>query len=213
MSGELAAVREGGEAGIHETQEKFSALRDEMDSVITQSSQFRYDLREQLSEERRAMQEQSAAQLQATLSQFREELRQGVNDAAAAAASVTDSAIETHTAPLRAAVEAKDREIAELRARLTGHDEATLDLLQGMGEICRRAAQRIAGPPAPPSESSEGGAEPQAGAPAQDPGPAESAGDVPGFAQSQPPGKLWRVPLVSSLVLTTGAVWMLHYLH
>ena len=68
-------------------QEKFSALRDEMDGVITQSSQFRYDLRQQLSDERRAMQEQSAAQLQAVLSQFREELRQGVNDAATAAAS------------------------------------------------------------------------------------------------------------------------------
>ncbi len=216
LSGELAAGRQA-------MQEQIGALREEMDSVITQSSQFRYDMREQLSDElaatresveagRKALQEQVAAQLPAMQSQFREDLRQAVSDAASAAASAADATLEARTAPLRAALEAKDREIADLRARLTGNDAATLDLLQGIGEICRRAAQRIAGPPAPPAESPAGVVEPQAGVAAQGPEPAESAGDVPGFAQPQSPGKLWRVPLVSSLVLTTGAMWMLHYL-
>jgi hypothetical protein len=216
LSGELTASNQA-------MQEKFSALRDEMDIVITQSSQFRYDLREQLSDDlaatresaeagRKAVGEQVAAQLQAMQNQFREDLRQAVSDTAAAAASAADSTLEARTAPLQSALEAKDREIADLRARLSGSDAATLDLLQGVGEICRRAAQRIAGPPAPPADSSAGAAEPQVEPAAQDPGPAESAGTVPGFAQSQPPGKLWRVPLVSSLVLTTGAMWMLHYL-
>ncbi len=204
-------------------QENFSALRYEMDSVITQSSQFRYDLREQLSDDlaatresaeagRKAVGEQVAAQLQAMQNQFREDLRQAVSDTAAAAAYAADSTLEARTAPLQAALEAKDREIADLRARLSGSDAATLDLLQGVGEICRRAAQRIGGPPAPPADSPAGGTEPQVETAAQDPAPAEGEGAVPGFAQSQPPGKLWRVPLVSSLVLTTGAMWMLHYL-
>ncbi|MDR3698051.1 MAG: hypothetical protein P4L56_00365 [Candidatus Sulfopaludibacter sp.] len=233
LSGELEAIRQSGETGRQGMQEGFAALRDEVTRVVAESSQSGDALREQLSGEleairqggetgRQALQEQIATirqdvagvvatQLEALRNQFREELRQAVSDAATTAVSAADSANEARTAPLRAALDAKDREIAELRARLTGNDEATLDLLQGVGEICRRAAQRIAGPPAPPAEILAGGAEPQAGAVAQDPGPAESA-DVPGFAQSQPPGKLWRVPLVSSLVLTTGAMWMMHYL-
>jgi len=125
---------------------------------------------------------------------------------AAIAASAADAAADNRLAPLRAAVAAKDREIAELRARLEGSDRATLDLLQGVGEICRRAAERYTSPAGP--------AAPQVAEEPAAPAPAEPGGetDVPGFAQGQQPGKLWRVPLVSSLVLTTGAMVVMHFL-
>lgn len=154
-----------------------------------------------------------AGQVEALQQQLREEVRQTVSKMAAMAASAAESAIEEHMAPLRAAVEAKDREIAELRARLAGSDQATLDLLQGVGEICRRAAQRLVVPQAlapeapatvePPAKSIDDS--PQVACAPVEPG-------IPGFAQPKPPGRLLRIPLVSSLVLTTGMMLIVHYL-
>jgi hypothetical protein len=144
-------------------------------------------------------------QMETLQQQLRDEIRQSAGNIAALAASAADAAADNRLAPLRTALAAKDLEIVELRARLESGDRATLDLLQGVGEICRRAAERYTRPeePAAPQIPEEPAA----------PAPAESVSetDVPGFAQTQPPGKLWRVPLVSSLVLTTGAMVMMHF--
>jgi hypothetical protein len=146
-------------------------------------------------------------QLEAFQQQIREEVRQALGAVSAMAVSAADSVIEERVAPLRAAMAAKDQEIAELRSRLAGTDQATLDLLQGVGEICRRTAERFVTPKTTPPETPAAAEEPV------EPQPQAATETVPGFAQSQPSGRLWRVPLVSSLVLTTGAMVMMHYLY
>ena len=163
--------------------------------VETQIANLHHDVADVLGEQLESMQQQ-----------LREEMRKSTGELTAMAASAADSAAENRLEPLRAALAARDREVADLRTRLVGNDRATLDLLQSVGEICRRAAERYIATPEP---------EPQPAAAENDPpppAPPQSESDVPGFAQSQPPGKLWRVPLVSSLVLTTGAMVFLHYL-
>jgi len=35
---------------------------------------------------------------------------------------------------------------------------------------------------------------------------------LPGFAQESQPGRLWKIPLVSSFMLATGGLLLLHYL-
>ena len=192
MTGELDAMRQVAEAHRRAVQEQIGDLHREMAGMI-------------------------AAQFDSLQSRFREELRQAVASVVAGAATEANAAAEERIAPLRAAVEAKDREIAELRTRLNGSDQATLDLLQGVGEICRRAAERIAVQPAPAPEAQvEADAAPPAEAPPQPDTPTAEAvppgEDLPDFAQSPPPGKLWRVPLVSSLVLTTGLMLARHFL-
>jgi hypothetical protein len=212
FSGQLAAIRGTVEADRKAMQEELAGLHHDVAEVL-------------------------GGHLEAFQRQIREEVSQGLGNAAAAAASAVDSAMEERMAPLRAAMEAQDREIAELRARLVGSDQATLDLLQGVGEICRRAAQRFVAPHAPPPETPPGSVEQNAGTPVETPAasiddlprsaaamvepgplPMEEAGSfagtqpIPGFAQPKPPGRLWRVPLVSSAVLTTGVVLMLRYL-
>ncbi len=119
---------------------------------------------------------------------------------------------------LRAELEAKDREIAELRQRLADTDSNVLELILGIGQICRQAARKL-GPPVAsaesgPAQTTDPGVEP-APAAAENVEAPESEYDapLPGFAQSQKPSRLWRVPLVSSLVLTTGGLVLRHFLY
>jgi uncharacterized protein YjbJ (UPF0337 family) len=156
--------------------------------------------------------QESAGQFGQQLAGLREEIRGEMQDAAgkvaAMAASAADSAIEDRMTPLRSALHARDNEIAELRTKLAGADQAMLDLLHGVGEICHRAAERIEGSAAP---APQGPPPPPPAAEAAEP-EVKSDDSVPGFAESNPPGKLWRVPLVSSLVFTSGIMVILHYL-
>jgi hypothetical protein len=161
-------------------------------------------------------------------------------------------AVQTQFAPLERQVHAemdqKDRELAELRMRLAESDRTALDLLLAIGEMCRQAAGRMAGP-APPSSS---GATLQAAvapepverkAPVREPAPpppetpaserdtaspsepgdtGATGGDslpvnpapadnpFPGFAQPKA-DRLWRIPLLSSLLLATGSLLLLHF--
>ncbi len=242
LSRELDAIRKSGESDRAAVQSQIADLRRELSGALAETSASSAGLRDQLTAQvealrqvndasRQAMQQQIsgmhhqmaaavAAQLHEVQQQSRDELREAMGNMAATAASAADSTIEERIAPLRATIEAKDREIAQLRARLAGTDQATLDLLHGVGEICRRAAQRLESPPAippdpsagstPPSEA--GGAPPVAIGPQSETESSAATEEVPGFAQPATPGKLWRVPLVSSLVLTTGAMLMMHYL-
>ena len=189
---------------FHELEEQF---RGQLDALRKAAEADRQSMREYLASLRQDVAGLVDGQLSGFRDEVREELRQVNGKLAVMAASAADSAIENRMAPLRTALEARDREIAELRTRLVGSDQATLDLLQGVGEICRRAAQRIATPEAPPPEAPPETVEAEAIAP-----DAPVMESVPEFAEAQPPGKLWRVPLVSSLVLTSGVMLMLHYL-
>ncbi|HEV3197981.1 MAG TPA: hypothetical protein VGZ73_08740, partial [Bryobacteraceae bacterium] len=148
---------------------------------------------------------------------------------------------------LRLELEQRDHEIAELRRRLADTDTKVLELILGIGQICRQAADKIVPPMGPqerggrhgqsPSsavnpvpnlpncvsttESADLGLGPPAAAVASRPPGGQENGNgeesqndrhVPGSAQAQEPNGLWRVPLVSSLVLATGGLVLRHFL-
>lgn len=134
---------------------------------------------------------------------------------------------------LREEISRKDREIAEFRQYLADADAGMLEMVTGIGQIYRLAAERIArtataqagahGPvaiPVPPEAVQAESIVPEEGnstAPAQpvpEPAPEPTAETpLPGFAQLQKPTRLWRIPLVSSFViLATGCLILARYL-
>jgi hypothetical protein len=148
--------------------------------------------------------------------QLREEIRRVADSSSSFDASAAEAVIETKLVPLRV-------EITEMRQRLAESDRAVLDLILAIGQMCRQAAERItdAAPPpesAPPPSDTEppldGTSDPLGAAP-EEPGvsmdpPLESS--APAFTQLKKATSLWRVPLVSSFLVTTGSLLLLHYL-
>jgi hypothetical protein len=214
VGGELAAIRQAVETDRQNLRDQLGNLHhdvadvlgEQLDAIRKTADADRQSVEDRIGNLHHDIADVLTEQMETLQQELRHEIRQSAGNVAAIAASAADAAADNRLAPLRAALAAKDREIAELRARLEGSDRATLDLLQGVGEICRRAAERYTRPEEPPAQPIA--EEPAAAASAE----SSSETDVPGFAQGQQPGKLWRVPLVSSLVLTTGAMVMMHFL-
>ena len=149
--------------------------------------------------------------------QLREEIRRVAESSSSFDASAAEAVIETKLVPLRV-------EITEMRQRLAESDRAVLDLILAIGQMCRQAAERMtdsaplppesAPPPANPEPPLNGtgdslGAAPEEPGVSMDP-PFESS--APAFAQLKKATSLWRVPLVSSFLVTTGSLLLLHYL-
>jgi hypothetical protein len=131
-------------------------------------------------------------------------------EVAAAVKQASESVIEESLAPVRAEAAAKDREIAELRRKAEESDSAMLELLNGIGEVVRQAAGRRAATPAPPEPVAP--AEPAAMVEGDGVASVEEGAPIPAFAQAGKPGRLWRVPLVSSMMVATIGLVMVHYL-
>ncbi len=121
-------------------------------------------------------------------------------------------AIEEQVVPLRAEVAAKDRELQHLRQRLAESDRNAASMMLAIGQACRDAAERFSpsliAPDAPKPETAD-----PALAGEQTIVACGSDEGLPGFVQSKPPGKLLRIPLVSSMamVMAAGAA-ILHFL-
>jgi small-conductance mechanosensitive channel len=115
-------------------------------------------------------------------------------------------------------------EIAEMRQRLAESDRSVLDLILAIGRMCRQAAERITDPAPLPAETAPPPSltEPPpiatgdslAPAPEEPQAPLDPPLDssAPDFTQLKKATSLWRVPLVSSFLLATGSLLMLHYL-
>ena len=90
---------------------------------------------------------------------------------------------------------------AEVSARMEPAERNLRDLLGGITRLCQEAVARMEPPAGSAAETppSETGA----------PGDSEDNA-VPGFAQPQKPGRLWRVPLVSSMVVALGGLILMH---
>jgi chromosome segregation ATPase len=131
-------------------------------------------------------------------------------EVAAAVKNAAGSAIEESLAPVRAEAAAKDREITELRRKAEESDSAMLELLNGIGEVVRQAASRRVATPAPPVPVAP--AEPAAMPEGDGVAGVEEGAPIPAFAQAGKPGRLWRVPLVSSMMVATLGLVMVHYL-
>jgi hypothetical protein len=162
--------------------------------------------------------------------------------AVTAAAAAVASQMEQKLAPLRAEVEQKEKELAALRQRLAESERSALDVVLAIGEVCRQAADRIGGPrdprpeaPAPPSAPT---AEMRPKAEAAPPAPAGPiamapsapvakletapipmaaadpplAPSIPGLGNEANHRANWRVPLVSSFLVGSGYLVLMHYL-
>ena len=155
------------------------------------------------------------------LAESEEQLRQEIQRVAERASTfdvpAAEAVIETKLAPLRV-------EITEMRQRLAESDRSVLDLILALGQMCRKAAERITDaaplPPgsAPPTSNTEPplnrtgdstGAAPKEPEVSTDP-PFEAS--APAFTQMKKATSLWRVPAVSSFLLATGGLLLLHYL-
>lgn len=138
-------------------------------------------------------------------------------EAAAAVAAASVGVVEEMLSPLRMEAAEKDRQIAELRQRLEDSDASLMELLNGIGQLIHQAAGRKAAAPAGEAPGETASERP---VPAQLSESAEAADpssdpSLPSFAKPGKSGRLWRVPLVSSLLIaaggTAGAFFLNHW--
>ena len=177
-----------------------------------------------------------ATQLRPVEDQLREDIRQTAARASSLVASSAATVMEERMGPMRAELTARNAEIAALRQRMAETDRSTLDVLLAIGRVCQEAAGRMPAPVLPPPAGrglSEAMPEPTR-APAQAesrpaPPPAEPQSEpdgdagsphnvetlplpIPAFGQIKGPGRPWRIPLVSSFLLTTACLALMHLL-
>ena len=138
----------------------------------------------------------------------------------AAAAAAVAASLEESLAPLRAERAQKERELAEIQNRLRESEHNALEVILAIGQVCRQAAERIGGPSHPqPGAPAEAGDAPSPPAPtpvAPEPAAVETNGSTgiapPPFTEKAASSRLWRIPLVSSLLISTAGILLLHYL-
>jgi electron transport complex protein RnfC len=181
-----------------------------------------------------------ASQLRVLEDRLREDIRQTAARASSLVASSAATVLEERMGPLRAELAARNAEIAVLRRRMAETDRNTLEILLAIGRVCQEASGKISDPAAPPpagtaptmalpeprqAEAQAAPAEAPAAPPPIEPH-AESNGNAgsqpqglealplssPAFGQLKSPDRRWRIPLVSSLVLTTAGLALMHLL-
>jgi hypothetical protein len=132
------------------------------------------------------------------------------------------TAAEDQVTPLREELARKDQEIAALERRVQEAESATLEFILSMGQMCRETAERMSRPtlaaspdpgPVQPQAPPQAAPPPEA-APTPAPAPirpasAQASVPPPSFLQPKRPGGLWRMPLVSSLLVSVTAAALL----
>ena len=230
---DMRQVREGvsqtvaGQTAVQTaTQTDLQTLREQQERIIDAAEQRFADMRQEYRKE---------------IADLRREMEHSIETRIITAAATAAAAqIEEQLAPLRAEVRQKEEELAELRQRLADSERSVLDVVLAIGAVCRQAADRIAGPRergpaapplAPPAEIRP---RPEAGGPAPaeftamaTPAPAPKvetlpvmhaeadpalAQGVPDFLHESNHRSSWRIPLVSSFLVSTGYLVLMHYL-
>ncbi len=138
----------------------------------------------------------------------------GLRDEIARALAAQRQGIDADMRGLRAQMTAVHKEFAETLARLMDEQisktidarlEAVTENLRGtIREEARLSFAPVAAPEPPPPP-------PQVLPPPPAVEPAADAG-LPGFARTRPRKPLWRPPIVSSFLMATGGLLLLHYL-
>jgi hypothetical protein len=219
---EAAALRHAMEIELRQVRESVSLAVAGQTSTRTDFEMLRRLHQQQLAEMRQEYRQEVA--------QLREEVERSIETRiVAGAAAAVAAQLEEQLAPLRAEVQQKEDELAELRKRLAESEKSALDVVLAIGEVCRQAADRIgasreekpaAPPPAPVAPQAEvlASAEETAPPPAPAPSSAETlpaapaAAEIPPFLRETKQVMSWRVPLVSSFLVSTGYLVLMHYL-
>ncbi len=221
MHSDVQTMRQQNERFVDAADLRFEDMRREYNQQAA-------DLRESVSQ---AFEAQAAAQdkrVTELLGHMEHSLEARLVTQAAAAAV---GRVEEHLAPLRAEIRQKEYELAELRQRLADSERSVLDVIVSIGAVCRQAAERIGGPreqppaatpaPAPqpaepvtmtaePSNPSEPETVERTEQAAVEPMPVRSAPDF--LNGSGRPAMSWRVPLVSAVLVSSGYLFLMHYL-
>ena len=187
------------------------SLRQQDHAVVTGIQGHIEDLQSQFNDQMNGMRKRAEEDRAAVQGQVASLHREFAENADKAVEERVADEVAGQVAPLRL-------EVNELRRQLVESDTNVLDVIQSIGRTCMEAAERIASrtTSAPPPDVPDAGAPPsdpvavEAGVEAQ--AEAQPDNPVPGFAQPDQPHRLWRVPLVSSLLLTSAGVVMMHYL-
>jgi hypothetical protein len=111
------------------------------------------------------------------------------------------TAVEEKLGALREQMESKASEVSALQERLQNSDRNVLEVILGMGELCRQVGERLSHQP----KSKESPAD------ADRPPDVSSSAGVPGFAQHSGRNVL-HIPLLSSLALTAVGLYLLYFL-
>jgi len=231
QSTDMQTLRQQNERIVDAAEQRFADMRYEYTQGMT-------DLRESVF---RALQGQAAAQEQ-KLSELRSEMEQSVEARiVTAAAAAVAARMEEELAPMRAEVRQKEQELTDLRQRLADSERSVLDVVLAIGEVCRQAAERIggpreplpAGPPAAPAlapvvpiaEVRPKAEEPAPAVPVpapplvvEAPPVAQALAEpalapaIPDFLRDNDRRTNWRIPLVSSFLVSTGYLVLMHYL-
>jgi len=154
------------------------------------------------------LQDHFIAQVEAVRQQVEQDHAAMHEEVAASVRKASELAIEEKIAPVREAAAEKDRDLAALRQRLEDSEHAMVELLNGIGNVLRVASERrTSGAPGPTAATaSESATDPNAGGPEP---PSET--QPPSFAQGSKPARLWRVPLVSSILVGAFGLVIAHF--
>jgi chromosome segregation ATPase len=129
-----------------------------------------------------------------------EEVASQVEDGVEKLEQSVGAAIDEKLRALREQVETKAAEITALQQRLQESDRNVLEVILGMGELCRQVGERLSHQPKKET-SVDAHTSPEL----------PSASGVPGFAQHSGRNVL-HIPLLSSLVLTGIGLYLLYFL-
>jgi hypothetical protein len=215
-------------AGQAASQTELQILRQQQERIVDVAEQRFADLRQEYRHE---------------IATLRSEMEQSIEARFVTAAAASAAAkMEEQLVPLRAEIQQKEQELAELRQRLADSERSVLDVVLAIGDVCRQAADRItasretraATPPAPPSappkapESQLAAAPPSAEPvvvspsastrPLETPPVPEAAAEPaltatgPDFLRESTHRASWRIPLVSSVLISSGYFLLMHYL-
>jgi predicted nucleic acid-binding Zn-ribbon protein len=228
-------------AGQNAAQGELQTLRQQHERIVDAAEQRFADMRQEY---------------RAGIEELRNEMEQSIETRFVTAAAAQAAAqMEEQLSPLRAEVQQKELELAELRQRLAESEKSVLDVVQAIGEVCRQAADRMSSAPErrpaasaatpvplPATPKLEARPKPEASAPlptaplpftpappeptaiaataptvetlpvppaAADPSLAEA---LPDFLRDSSHRTNWRIPLVSSVLVSTGYLLLMHYL-
>lgn len=208
------AEAQGTEAGL---EARVNAVRRELTAALeaqrSQMVQVHKEFAETLARLVGEQIEQTISQrLAAIQEQTRETVREESLSAYTGFGNGMEKLIDMRLQGLREEKMGSDRQIAELRARLEGHEQNLLELVLALRQSWLQAADRIAIPGmevrAPLSAPLNNGG----GAASSEAQIAPADCDLPGFARQKAPKRLWRIPAVSCFLLATTGLLALHYL-
>ncbi|HXS94873.1 MAG TPA: hypothetical protein VN736_09730 [Candidatus Limnocylindrales bacterium] len=217
LLGEIHGVRSDAASIAQLVEQRTEELRAEFDAVRAEAAtpslveqrsaelQQRIERnRQELHSEIQAARSEAAGLIRPLEDRLKAEVRDGIGRAASLIASSSDAAVQEKLAPIQ--------------QRTMQSERALIDLLKGIGAVCREAAQNMKLPddngpggsaPPPEDEKPPESVQTVESQPEPEPPPIEAPADpampLPSFAQPpQKPSKLWRIPLVSSLAAIGG---------